>query len=216
MEHTATRGSACTPAEEGRVTLTFPSGAALGVQVSALRNASRVLKEALTQPLTTPGVLALDDDAEGAACWAAVVQIAELSAYPLQLITWDNLECLMRLADKYNMPYISAACAEFLSRNKESLTLEAPLTSPKNVLLAATLIERQCCWDGAPPELCSVEAALESALSPLLQKRTVGCVGSETALAVATKLRALIQDKRYTTTISSTVQLRAPIQLAPT
>ncbi|KXZ42405.1 hypothetical protein GPECTOR_151g46 [Gonium pectorale] len=115
---TPTHGSAATrPAvEAGRVELTFPSGETLSAQTFALQNASRVLKEALSKPLATPGVLTLGND-DCLAAWSAVVQMAEMSAYPPELVNWDTLAGLLRLADKYDMPMVGAACADFIARN---------------------------------------------------------------------------------------------------
>ncbi|KXZ46021.1 hypothetical protein GPECTOR_48g454 [Gonium pectorale] len=202
MKPSVTHGSAAAPpAEPGRVTLTFPSGETLSAQVVALQNASRVLKNALAQPLPTPGVLALDDDADAAAAWTPVVQMAEMSAYPPELVKWDNLEGLLRLADKYDMQVVGAACADFLTRNKASLTLDEPLTSPKNVLLAASLIDRHYRGGGSPAGYRGADIALKSALADLRQ--------SASARAVAAKLRALNQDERYAKVVSAPVQVNA-------
>ncbi|KXZ42403.1 hypothetical protein GPECTOR_151g44 [Gonium pectorale] len=116
-----------------------------------------------------------------------------MSAYPLELVNWDNVEDLMHLADKYDMPVVGAACWDYISRNKESLTLDAPLTSPKNLLRAATLYDQYSSGGNAPGCTCvSWQQQQWRAAAPR---------------EVATKLRALVKDEHYTTIISSAVQV---------
>ncbi|KXZ43149.1 hypothetical protein GPECTOR_100g20 [Gonium pectorale] len=208
MEQTATHGSAAAPSTEaGRITLAFPSGKTLSAQIAAIQNVSGVLKSALAQPLSTPGVLPLDDDGEDSiAAWSAVVQMAELRAYQPELVNWNNVGSLFNLVAKYDMPVVGAACSDFLPCNKASLGLDHPLTSPKNVLVAVTLCDRHGC---TPAGCQAVEEALVSALSPLLTRvDSSGYLGSPDAAAAAARLRALIKDKRYTTAVSMAVQAR--------
>ncbi|KXZ42404.1 hypothetical protein GPECTOR_151g45 [Gonium pectorale] len=207
----ATHGSsAATPlAEADRVTLTFPSGGqtlSISAPASTFKNASGVLKAVLEEPLPTPCVLALDDGSEDAAAWFAVVQMAELRAYPSALVTWD----LMHLADKYDMPVVGAACWDYISRNKASLTLDAPLASPKNLLRAASLCSRYSSGNAPTPAGCpGVEEVLALALAPLSGMRGEGSSrGAAAPRDVAAKLRALVKDEHYTTTLSAAVQAR--------
>ncbi|KXZ42402.1 hypothetical protein GPECTOR_151g43 [Gonium pectorale] len=216
---TPTHGSAVTrPAvEAGRVELTFPSGETLSAQTFALQNASRVLKEALSKPLATPGVLTLGKD-DCLAAWSAVVQMAEMSAYPPELVNWDTLAGLLRLADTYDMPVVGAACADFIARNKAALTLSEPLTSTKNVLVAATLCGRYS--SGCTSGCNCVEDALVSALSQLVNSgaNTYGAysysannsaisANSAAPRTVATRLKALIKDEHYDAHVSPAVQV---------
>ncbi|KXZ43827.1 hypothetical protein GPECTOR_79g106 [Gonium pectorale] len=223
----ATHGSL----EAGRVTLAFGDGGeSLSAQVFALQNASRVLLDTLSLPLPTSGVLVLDGD-DDPRCWAVVVRMAEMSAYPPKLVTWDNVEGLLRLAEKYDMPVVRTACTDFLCRKAGAdLSLSAPLTSQRNTLVAATLAERYCVasWlvatshEATSHELVArglepdyedemsafayiVEEVLDSQLSTLKLRRQ----GQTTApRAVASQLRPLVLNNDYATSISAAVQTK--------
>ncbi|KXZ45729.1 hypothetical protein GPECTOR_51g715 [Gonium pectorale] len=181
----------------------------MSAQPFALQNISHVLNGMISRnALAAPGVLALGAE-EDPECWAAVVQMAELRAYQPTLLKWENLPGLMRLAHTYDMPVVRAACADFISRNKDSLTLDAPLTSPKNILVAATLVEKygsgDCGGDGGAHEFGAVDKALDSALSSLRQTCAPNTASARSVIAT---LRPLVHRKEYATSISAAVLVK--------
>ncbi|KXZ55007.1 hypothetical protein GPECTOR_3g170 [Gonium pectorale] len=113
----------------------------------------------------------------------------------------DNVGMVLHLADKYDMPVVRGFCADFLSRSTSDMSLDAPLTSCKNTLVAATLVDKFC--SGAPelgPFTSVVAAALDSSLSPVVQRK-------EGMTGVVSKLRVLASDVQYETVTSATVRL---------
>ncbi|KXZ55113.1 hypothetical protein GPECTOR_3g266 [Gonium pectorale] len=215
----ATHGSFAPPdapaAAPDRLALTFEGGQTLAAGVAALRGVSRVLRVALAFPLSPRGVLPLrgmDDDPDA---WAAVVRLAELSAHPTALVTWDNIGAMLRLADKYDMPAVGAACADFLLRNPDGLRLSAPLRSPANTLMAASIVDRYCGGGGGggggwdPPVL-----SMAGVLRRQLGQNKPGSAGVGGAPAAAClQLRALVEHRDYPTAISPAVQVLVTLVL---
>ncbi|KXZ46007.1 hypothetical protein GPECTOR_48g439 [Gonium pectorale] len=93
------------PASAPRViTLVFPSGRSISAQRTALWNVSRVIRAALSQAppqverlevgpwrrRVGGGVPEEEEDVDEPACWEVVVQMAEMSAYPPQLVNWGD------------------------------------------------------------------------------------------------------------------------------
>ncbi|KAG2452106.1 hypothetical protein HYH02_003140 [Chlamydomonas schloesseri] len=74
--------------------------------------------------------------------WEVALRLLQASGEVLSLITWDNVTQLCRLADKYDIPRLRSDCLWFLSANASKLSLHEPLTSPQNLLHAASLAER--------------------------------------------------------------------------
>ncbi|KXZ54630.1 hypothetical protein GPECTOR_4g695 [Gonium pectorale] len=134
--------------------------------------------------------------------------MVEQAAYPTAVVTWENVIDVLQLADKYDMPVVRGFCADFLSRNTQQMSISAALSSPMNVLTAASLLERYC--SGAPelsPFVTAVGTALSSALSPLSQRQG-GSAGDALCRNAVSNLRRLTESPSYTTTISATVQAR--------
>ncbi|KAG2423764.1 hypothetical protein HXX76_015040 [Chlamydomonas incerta] len=79
---------------------------------------------------------------DSAADWKVALALLQHRASPLAAINWSNVAGLCRLADKYDMPAVRNYCAWFLTANVTAMSLAAPLTSPQNLLHAASLAER--------------------------------------------------------------------------
>ncbi|KXZ46008.1 hypothetical protein GPECTOR_48g440 [Gonium pectorale] len=221
------------PASAPRViTLVFPSGRSISAQRTALWNVSRVIRAALSQAppqverlevgpwrrRVGGGVPEEEEDVDDPACWKAVVQMAEMRVYPPQLVDdWDSWAGLLKLAYVYDMPVVYAACAKFAKYRPWGYELSEPLTSPKNPLMAATLVERYCCGTGGDdddPALGQLRdtaaSRLKSALSCLgaWQYEPMSAIDAAATKAVASSLRKLIKDEDYKTAISPTVQAK--------
>eukprot|EP00198_Chlamydomonas_reinhardtii_P002847 XP_001692183.1 predicted protein [Chlamydomonas reinhardtii] len=74
--------------------------------------------------------------------WEVALRLLHTIGEALDLVTWDNVVPLCRLADKYDIARLRHDCAWFLSANVSKLTLTEPLASPQNLLHAASLVER--------------------------------------------------------------------------
>ncbi|KXZ54631.1 hypothetical protein GPECTOR_4g696 [Gonium pectorale] len=90
--HGVTHGSSF---PQDTLTLAFKCGNTLGADKSTLMKASRVLRDALSLESSAPGVLDVGDDSEAA--WRAVLVMLDLSAHPLDLITWVSEGCVDKL-----------------------------------------------------------------------------------------------------------------------
>ncbi|KAG2423191.1 hypothetical protein HXX76_010959 [Chlamydomonas incerta] len=88
----------------------------------------------------SPAVLVLPGDR--AEDWEVALRLLQAGGEALELVTWDNVVPLCRLADKYDIARLRQDCAWFLSANAAQLTLTAPPTAPQNLLHAASLVER--------------------------------------------------------------------------
>ena len=59
---------------------------------------------------------------------------------------------LLQLADKYDVAVLRRTCALFLAYRKAELNLTEPLSSPRNPIMAASMLDRFCVGDaGAAP-----------------------------------------------------------------
>ncbi|PNW84961.1 hypothetical protein CHLRE_03g165801v5 [Chlamydomonas reinhardtii] len=78
-----------------------------------------------------------DDPAD----WRAALSILQHTGMP---VSWDNVGALLRLADKYDMDAVRSACAVFLGSKASAaaVDLSHPLESARNLLHAASLVER--------------------------------------------------------------------------
>ncbi|KAG2447866.1 hypothetical protein HYH02_007322 [Chlamydomonas schloesseri] len=131
-----------------------------------LCRASSVLRASLELELPDPGVLRLP--ADRAEAWRVALGLLSLEAYPLQLVTLDNVRELLLLADKYDIPVVRGACAHYLHLNAHTLSLAPPLASAGNLLTAASLAARYVLPHPALKAYgASVQARLEAELVPL-------------------------------------------------
>ncbi|KXZ54633.1 hypothetical protein GPECTOR_4g698 [Gonium pectorale] len=192
----ATHGSPCQA-----ITLSFKSGKTLSADKCSLVKASPVLRDVLSLKLPTSGVLEVGEDSEEA--WGVVLGMLDLSAaLPVELITWDNLKGVWQLADKYNMRIVHGFCATFLAVNVPCLSLDEPLSSPKNLLKAASMVEQ---YGGGVPEPGLVAGAVQRAMNCALSAMVQWPVG-EGLHSVLPKLGPLVLDKSYASEVSSAVQ----------
>lgn len=84
LAQTDTSASCCGPG--CTLTLKLRDDKALSVPRCALSAASLVLREVLSLPLATPGVLEVPDDDPEA--WEIVLRMVRPDAYPVALVTW--------------------------------------------------------------------------------------------------------------------------------
>ncbi|GFR46962.1 hypothetical protein Agub_g8614 [Astrephomene gubernaculifera] len=148
--------------------LLLRDGVLLDSNACVLSQASSVLRETLRLPLSQPGVLELREDDPQA--WSAALQMISLQVYPMDVVNWDNVERLLVLADKYDMTLVRHTCADFLARKSSvgELSMNQPLTSPRNPLRAVSLVDSYCSGIASLQTLhTAVHKALDTALAPL-------------------------------------------------
>ncbi|KAG2430111.1 hypothetical protein HXX76_010210 [Chlamydomonas incerta] len=151
-----------------------------------LCQASSVLRSTLELELPEPGELNLP--ADKAEAWRVALSLLSLEAYPLQLVTLDNLKDLLLLADKYDIPVVRGACAHYLHLNAHLLSLGPPLASAANLLTAASLAVRFVAPYPALKQYGStVQARLEAELAPLRRSPDVLMAVAEAAGGAAAR-----------------------------
>ncbi|KAG2485284.1 hypothetical protein HYH03_015959 [Edaphochlamys debaryana] len=116
------------------------------------------------------------------------------------LLSWANLEPVLRLADKYDSAVLRAMCVAFMTCNQADIKLEEPLTSATNTLIAATLLE-QCCSE---PELEMYTKSIHAVLDAALTAPT----GQVQEKAFLGKLKVLLTSPLYMKLVSPSVQAR--------
>ncbi|KXZ54632.1 hypothetical protein GPECTOR_4g697 [Gonium pectorale] len=139
-----------------------------------------------------------------------VLGMLDLSVNPLDFISWDNLDGVLQLADKYDMQAERDLGATFLILNAQSLSLDPPLSSPKNLLKAASLVERY--FVGLFTDAgCQLAAVVDKALESSLEEIEVAPYYSKDSRRIVRgiicKLKPLIEDASYATTVSGAVQV---------
>lgn len=77
----------------------------------------------------------------------------------------DNVEQVLLLADKYDMPIVRGFCAHFLALHSSSMALHEPLSSARNPLRAASLADRYC---STSTELSAYRLSVDLALTTCL------------------------------------------------
>ncbi len=77
----------------------------------------------------------------------------------------DNVEQVLLLADKYDMPIVRGFCAHFLALHSSSMGLHEPLSSARNPLRAASLTDRYC---STSTELSAYRFSVDQALTACL------------------------------------------------
>ncbi len=129
----------------------------------------------------------------------------------------DNVEPLLRLADKYDMAVVRGHCAHYLSLNTFFMGLGEPLDSPKNTLRAASLVDSLASKPELLPYRTGVLNSLQFQLWPIT---TASCakkavpvkgqkdLGTEQLQAVRGHLERWLGDARYKTLITADVQVR--------
>ncbi|KAG2485299.1 hypothetical protein HYH03_015973 [Edaphochlamys debaryana] len=123
------------------LTLVCKGGASVEARTATLVSASPVLDDALQRPLAKAGELRLEED--DAAARSAALRLLEPDGHAdAALLSWENIESVMHLADKYDMAAVRIMCAGFLGTHRTDVNLDHPLASPKNTLRLATLFER--------------------------------------------------------------------------
>ncbi|KAG2500331.1 hypothetical protein HYH03_001907 [Edaphochlamys debaryana] len=188
------------------LTLAFADGKRLSAHACILAAASPVLRDCLRLSLPQTGELRLDDAGED---WEVVLPMLQLKFYPRTLVTWDNLEALLRLAEKYDMAVVKGYATDFMARKASAMSLKEPLVSPRNPLRAATLVGTFCCTPELKPFTSVVEAAVDSALASLRSAPgDPAVVGS-----LADSLKPLLEDPKYHLNISPAVQAKVSLAL---
>lgn len=133
----------------------------------------------------------------------------------------DNVASLLRLADKYDMAAVRSTCAAFLVGRKNDMSLHEPLESPKNLLHAASLVERYLSSRSTP-----LQAALQEHATPIasLLQHTLQAVHichwthtsdaqawntwKSHARGVVTGLNKSVRHRRYGDIVTVAVQVR--------
>ncbi|PNH04381.1 hypothetical protein TSOC_009461 [Tetrabaena socialis] len=221
-EPLATLGSPPFPVD---LTLVCRDGARLSAHRYILAWASPVLREALGLPLGLPspsasagclgschgalssaaeacsvGELAVDDDGPD---WEVALLLVAPTDYTMRLVTWENVERLLALADKYNIAIVRGYCAHFLALGGPNMRLDAPLLAPYNPLRAATLFEKFCsAHDSLKAYGEVVHGAVNVALSPLTAP--IQCCYN--ACALLATLDKVVTHEQYMTAIAPSVQ----------
>ncbi|PNW76307.1 hypothetical protein CHLRE_12g539800v5 [Chlamydomonas reinhardtii] len=119
--------------------------------------------------------------------WAVALQLLQHEDTHLAGLSWDNITGVCRLAHKFGMCVVQKSCLLFLTSNLPDTRFSAPITSPKNVLHAASLAERYLCCGGGDggllrPFNIAVDAAVRAALPKavmLTYKDFNGMTGSD-------------------------------------
>eukprot|EP00198_Chlamydomonas_reinhardtii_P006157 XP_001695493.1 predicted protein [Chlamydomonas reinhardtii] len=139
-----------------------------------LCRASSVLRSTLELELPEAGELRLP--ADKAESWRMALSLLSLEAYPLSLVTSDNVVDLLLLADKYDIPIVRGACAHFLHLNARQLSLVPPLSSASNLLTAASLVIKFVQpYPGLQQYGSTVQARLDDELAMLRMPPDGGC-----------------------------------------
>ncbi|KAG2485279.1 hypothetical protein HYH03_015954 [Edaphochlamys debaryana] len=147
-----------------RLALVCKGGATVQARAATLVSASPVLRDALDKPLPTAAELRLEED--DAKTWAAALRLLEPKEHPeAPALSAANLESVLVLADKYDMAAVRCICVGFMGSHMTGTGLDPPLTSPINILRAATLIERYCAQPELKPHTAPVLSVLERALT---------------------------------------------------
>ncbi|KAG2485285.1 hypothetical protein HYH03_015960 [Edaphochlamys debaryana] len=116
------------------------------------------------------------------------------------VLNWYHLEPVLRLADKYDITVLRVLCVSYMACNQADIKLEESLTSPKNPLIAATLMEQCCAQPELDPYVKPVNAVVNAALT--------APTGSTAQRAFMGKLRALVTSPLYMKLVSPGVQAR--------
>lgn len=134
----------------------------------------------------------------------------------------DNITGVCRLAHKFGMCVVQKSCLLFLTSNLPDTRFSAPITSPKNVLHAASLAERYLCCGGGDggllrPFNIAVDAAVRAALPKavmLTYKDFNGMTGSDhfhkwqrASTRLLDALMALTNQREYMSVVAPGVQV---------
>ncbi|KAG2497101.1 hypothetical protein HYH03_004692 [Edaphochlamys debaryana] len=185
------------------VTLMCKEGASVKAHVATLVAASPVLRESLGLALPKEGELKVEQDDAGA--WAAALRLLQPEAHPeAPLLGWENVESVLKLADKYDMNVLRLVCVGFLGCRQHELSLGEPLPSPKNLLAAASLVDQYC---SRQPELQPLTEGVTGTA-----KRALSASSLETALTAARKLRKVAAEPAYEESVSLRVQVGGPLR----
>ncbi|KAG2485298.1 hypothetical protein HYH03_015972 [Edaphochlamys debaryana] len=184
--------------EARSLTLVCKGGASVTARTATLVGASPVLCEALDKPLARAGELGLEED--DAETWGTALRLLEPEAQAeAALLSWDNIEPVLKLADKYDMAAVRGLCAGFLGANQADVSLDHELTSPRNSLYAATLLERYC----SQPPLVPIVAPTQAAIAVCFRASTPA-----EANKIVRKLRELTGNSAYQDAIGVAAQAR--------
>ncbi|KAG2485281.1 hypothetical protein HYH03_015956 [Edaphochlamys debaryana] len=170
-----------------------------GAEASLLASASPVLRDSLALPLLASGELRLEQD--DAATWGTALRLLDPRTHAEAAeLSWANLEPVLRLADKYDSAVLRAMCATYVICSQADLSLNEPLPSPKNPLIAASLLERFCAQPELRPYTKRIGGVLARALAP--PKDILA------ARALLAKLKGLLTSPSYVRLVSPSVQAR--------
>ncbi|KAG2485289.1 hypothetical protein HYH03_015964 [Edaphochlamys debaryana] len=128
------------------------------------------------------------------------MRLVEPGAQPEgSLLSWqDNLESVLVLAEKYDMAAVRAMVTGFLGCRQREMSLDEPLPSPRNILVAASLLDRYCSQQPQlQPLVDGVMEVVGSALS---------ASSASTALTTARKIRARVRHPAYEDCVSLRIQ----------